>query len=171
MHVGSSSNLHTTSFDAPVAMKAILMWSGCCYALADWLTCGALVRFPNLRIALSEGQVGWIPYLLQRIDIVWKEHRAHGELGANVPVPPSQLYFERVFGCVFNDATGLRHLDEVGEDNVTFEVDYPHGDSTWPDTKRLAEEQLAHLTPEQTYKVLRGNAIRMLGLDLDKVRP
>jgi predicted TIM-barrel fold metal-dependent hydrolase len=50
-------------------------------------------------------------------------------------------------------------------DNATFETDYPHTDSTWPHTKKLAEELMAGLAPDVVYKLMRGNAIRMLGLD------
>jgi predicted TIM-barrel fold metal-dependent hydrolase len=60
----------------------------------------------------------------------------------------------------------LASLEEIGVDNVTFETDYPHTDSTWPDTKALAEEMTQGLSDEVIYKIMRGNAIRMLGLDL-----
>ena len=55
----------------------------------------------------------------------------------------------------------------VGVDNITFETDYPHSDSTWPDTKKVAEEMFADLSDEDVYKIVRGNAIRMLSLDFD----
>jgi predicted TIM-barrel fold metal-dependent hydrolase len=82
--------------------------------------------------------------------------------------PPSYYYFRQVYGCVFRDFFGMRNIAYVGEDNVTFEVDYPHTDSTFPNTVPLAKEMLADLTEEQRYKVCRGNAIRMLHLDLDR---
>jgi predicted TIM-barrel fold metal-dependent hydrolase len=56
-------------------------------------------------------------------------------------------------------------LARVGVDNVTFETDYPHADSTWPHTKQLAEEMFAHLEPEIVHKVVRGNAMKLLGLE------
>ena len=54
--------------------------------------------------------------------------------------PSSELFRKHVYGCFFNDAHGLRSLEEIGVDNVTYESDYPHSDSTWPDTRALAEE-------------------------------
>ena len=57
-------------------------------------------------------------------------------------------------------------MDEIGEDNITYESDYPHSDSTWPRTKEIAEEQMAALTDEQRRKIVRGNAIALFGLDL-----
>jgi predicted TIM-barrel fold metal-dependent hydrolase len=73
-----------------------------------------------------------------------------------------------VYGCFFDDAHGLRSLDVVGADNVTFETDYPHSDSTWPHTKKVAEEIMAGLDDETVWKICRGNAIRMLRLDLER---
>jgi predicted TIM-barrel fold metal-dependent hydrolase len=82
-----------------------------------------------------------------------------------VLVPPSDLFRDHVYGCFFDDAHGVRSLDEIGVDNVTYETDYPHSDSTWPDTMKIAAEQMAGLTPEARHKVMRGNALRMLSLD------
>jgi len=61
---------------------------------------------------------------------------------------------------------GLKSLDEVGVDNITFETDYPHTDSTWPHTKEVAEKMFAGLDDVTVAKICRGNAIRMLGLEL-----
>ena len=63
------------------------------------------------------------------------------------------------------DAFGIESLAHVGEDNITFETDYPHSDSTWPDTKEVAEKMFAGLSDEVIYKLVRGNAIKMLGLE------
>ena len=57
-----------------------------------------------------------------------------------VPEPPSTYYYRQVYGCFFRDRHGLESLDRVGVDNITFETDYPHTDSTWPDTKEVAED-------------------------------
>ena len=125
---------------------------------------GVLVRFPTLTLAYSEGQIGWLPYVLERVDDVWKEHRAWGGVADLIPEPPSSYYYRQVYGCFFRDQHGLDSLEKVGENNITFETDYPHTDSTWPLSREIAALMTAKLTPEQRYKVLRGNAINMLGL-------
>jgi predicted TIM-barrel fold metal-dependent hydrolase len=71
-----------------------------------------------------------------------------------------------MYGCFFRDQHGIDSLEKVGEDNITFETDYPHTDSTWPDTKEVAEELTAGLDKDVIRKLMRGNAIRMLSLDL-----
>jgi hypothetical protein len=103
--------------------------------------------------------------VLERADVVWEENRAWGGVADKVPVPPSQLFREHVYGCFFNDAHGLRSLGDIGVDNVTYESDYPHSDSTWPHTRKIAEEQMSGLDAVTIEKIVRGNAIRMLHLD------
>ncbi|MHB1584114.1 MAG: amidohydrolase family protein [Acidimicrobiales bacterium] len=165
MHIGSSSKMPATSADAPVAVAATLSFGNAMASLADFLFSGVLVRHPGLRLAYSEGQIGWLPYVLERADDVWLEHRAWGGVKDIVPEPPSHYFRRQVYGCFFRDRHGLASLEEIGVDNVTFETDYPHTDSTWPETRQVAEKLFAGLTEEQVYKIARGNAIAMLGLD------
>ena len=166
MHIGSSSKMPATSADAPVAVAATLSFGNAMSSLTDFLFSGVLVRFPDLKLAYSEGQIGWIPYILERADDVWLEHRAWGGVRDIVPEPPSTYYYRQVFGCFFRDRHGIESLKTVGVDNTTFETDYPHTDSTWPHTKKVAQELMAGLSDDVVYKLLRGNAIRMLELDL-----
>ena len=166
MHIGSSSKMPATSPDAPPAVQATLSFNNAMASLADFLFSGVLVRFPTLKLAYSEGQIGWLPYLLERADDVWLEHRAWGGVADKVPEPPSTYYYRQVYGCFFRDRHGIDSLDKVGVDNATFETDYPHTDSTWPNTKQVAEGLVAGLDDETVHKLMRGNAIRMLQLDL-----
>jgi predicted TIM-barrel fold metal-dependent hydrolase len=166
MHIGSSSKMPATSADAPVAVAATLSFGNAMSSMTDFLFSGVLVRFPELKLAYSEGQIGWIPYILERADDVWLEHRAWGGVRDIIPEPPSTYYYRQVFGCFFRDRHGIASLDTVGVDNTTFETDYPHTDSTWPDTKKVAQELMAGLDDDVVYKIVRGNAIRMLELDL-----
>jgi predicted TIM-barrel fold metal-dependent hydrolase len=165
MHIGSSSKMPSTSADAPAAVGSTLTFANACYSLVDWLMSGVFTRFDDLKIAYSEGQIGWIPYILERADVVWEENRAWGGVGDKVLVPPSQLFRKHVYGCFFNDAHGLRSIEEIGVDNVTYESDYPHSDSTWPYTRKIAAEQCADLPEDIVRKIMRGNAIKMLQLD------
>src|SRR5437763_4331251 len=166
MHIGSSSKMPATSADAPAAVAASLSFGNAMSSLTDFLFSGVLVRFPDLKLAYSEGQIGWIPYILERADDVWLEPRAWGGVRDIVPEPPSTYYYRQVFGCFFRDRHGIESLRTVGVDNTTFETDYPHTDSTWPPTKKVAQELMAGLPDDVVHKLVRGNAIRMLELDL-----
>jgi predicted TIM-barrel fold metal-dependent hydrolase len=166
MHIGSSSKMPATSVDAPPAVAATLSFNNAMASLTDFLFSGVLVRFPDLRLAYSEGQIGWIPYVLERADDVWREHRAWGGVADRIPEPPSTYYYRQVFGCFFRDRHGLESLERVGVDNITFETDYPHTDSTWPHTREVAAALMGDLPQEAVDKICRRNAARMLGLDL-----
>ena len=136
-------------------------------SLADWLFSGNLLRFPKLKLAYSEGQIGWIPYVLEPADTVWEQHNSWMHTKDPDPRPPRPQY-GRIFGCFTADRHGLRSLEEVGEDNICFETDYPHTDTTWPHSEAYIEKLCAGLDDDVTYKILRGNAIKMLDL-VDRV--
>jgi predicted TIM-barrel fold metal-dependent hydrolase len=167
MHIGSSSRMPATSPDAPAGVQATLSFNNAMGSLADWIFSGVLVRHPTLKLAYSEGQMGWIPYALERANSVWKEFRGWAFDTTAVPESPEYYFRRQVFACFFRDNFGLKNIEDVGIDNVTFETDYPHSDSTWPDTKQIFTDMVSDLDDEQVYKIARGNAIRMLSLDLD----
>jgi predicted TIM-barrel fold metal-dependent hydrolase len=165
MHIGSSSKMPAASPDAPPTTETMLGFYNSMASLGDYLFSGVLVRFPTLKFAYSEGQIGWIPYALERADNVWEYHAAWTKTKDTIPERPSSYYRGRIFGCFTTDNHGIASIAEVGEDNICFETDYPHTDTTWPFVQREAARVLADLTDEQRYKILRGNAIRMLELD------
>jgi len=134
-------------------------------SLCDYIFSGTLDRFPNLTLAYSEGQVGWAPYVLERADKLWEE-RAANSFGSSLPHPPSSYVPGRIYFCIFDDEVGLANRDRVGMDQITFEVDYPHADSTFPHTKETAQLicDKAGLNEQERYKLMRGNAIRAYGL-------
>ena len=166
MHIGSSSQMPSTSPDAPAAVGSSLTHINAELSMADWLFSGHFETYKNLKVAYSEGQIGWIPYLLHRMDVVWDENRGWGGVADKVPNPPSTYFPGHVYGCFFDDPEGLKLIDAIGEDNITYESDYPHSDSTWPKTKEIADAQMAHLSDEQRWKIVRGNAIKLFKLDL-----
>jgi predicted TIM-barrel fold metal-dependent hydrolase len=165
MHIGSSSKMPSTSADAPAAVGSTLTYMNAAMSLTDFLMSGVFERFPKLEVAYSEGQIGWIPYALERADTVWDKHEAWQKAKALIPEPPSSYYYGRIYGCFTADHHGLHSLSEVGEDNICFETDYPHTDTTWPNSKEYIEKMLADFDDDICYKVLRGNAIKMLELD------
>ena len=166
MHIGSSSRMPSTSPDAPFIISSTLTFQNAMGSLCDYLFSGTLERFPTLTIAYSEGQVGWMPYILERADKLWEE-RSDNSFGTWLPNPPSSYVPGRVYGCIFDDATGLRNRDVVGMDQICFETDYPHADSTFPHSKQTLQKISAQagLSDEEIYKLARGNAIRGFGLE------
>jgi predicted TIM-barrel fold metal-dependent hydrolase len=170
MHIGSSSRMPSTSPDAPFIISSTLTFQNAMGSLCDYIFSGTLERFPTLTISYSEGQVGWMPYILERADKLWEE-RADNSFGSSLKAPPSNFIAGRVFGCIFDDLTGLRNRDSIGMGQICFETDYPHADSTFPKTREtfisICEE--AGLDDEEAYLLARGNAIRGFGLARDGI--
>lgn len=164
VHIGSSSTLVETSSDAPRAVVISLSTINSQLAMSDWLLSGHFARYKNLKVALSESQIGWMPFMLERVDRIWRENNAMSEVPEVFKEAPSTYAKGRIFGCFFEDTFGLEVREAVGVDSITFECDYPHQDSTWPYTNKYAEEIMADIDDETAYKILRGNAIRMLDL-------
>jgi predicted TIM-barrel fold metal-dependent hydrolase len=165
VHIGSSSQMPKTAPDAPQAVRSVIVSNNAMTSMADWLFSGNFMRFPGIKVAMSEAEIGWIPYILERIDRVWHTRLNYYDREV-VPVPPSQYFHSNMYGCMVSDQHGIDSIDVIGEDNILFEVDYPHADSTWPDTISVAGSELAKLTELQQEKVLRRNAIDLFRLDL-----
>ncbi|MGP0029810.1 MAG: amidohydrolase family protein [Acidimicrobiales bacterium] len=165
MHIGSSSKMPTTAPDAPFIISSTLTFQNAMGSLCDYIFSGTLERFPSLTIAYSEGQVGWMPYILERADKLWEE-RGDNSFGTSLKDRPSSFIPGRVYGCIFDDFTGLQNRDVVGMDQICFETDYPHADSTFPRSKETLR-RICHdagLDDEEVRKLARGNAIRGFGL-------
>ncbi|WP_436776525.1 amidohydrolase family protein [Yinghuangia sp. YIM S09857] len=166
MHIGSGTKTPQASPDSPDAVAATIIFGNSVASMADMLFSGVPHRFPELKLLYAEAQIGWIPYLLERIDDVWETHRGWSNAQAACPEPPSTYYRRQMYSCFFKDSVGTEMLHRIGVDNVMFETDYPHQDGTWPHSVKAAEEQFGHLDAESIHKIARGNAIRVFGLPL-----
>jgi predicted TIM-barrel fold metal-dependent hydrolase len=164
MHIGSASIVPITSEDAPAHVQISFTTVNTQMSISDWLLSGNLARFPGLKLAYSEGQIGWIPFQLERLDTLWRKHNYADEWDPHIVEPPSHYYRRHITGCFFEDDFGLTVLDKIGVENVTFETDYPHQDSTWPNSKAYAEKIMGHLPQDVVNKIVRDNAIRLFDL-------
>jgi predicted TIM-barrel fold metal-dependent hydrolase len=170
MHIGSSSELVITAADAPIDVLITLSPINIVQAAADLIWSPVFRKFPNVKVALSEGGIGWIPYFLERIDYGYQHHRAWTlqDFGDKLP---SEVFNEHVITCFIDDAFGLASREFLNMDNVTWECDYPHSDTTWPTSPELLGKTLHGLTDEQIAKVSHQNAMRHFGFDPFSVMP
>jgi len=166
MHIGSGTKTPQASPDAPDAVAATIIFGNSVASMADYLLSGVLHRMPTLKLMYAECQIGWIPYLLERIDDVWDTHRGWSNSQTACPELPSTYYYRQMYACFFKDAVGIELLHKVGVDNILFETDYPHQDGTWPGSVHAAEEQFGHLDDATIRKIARGNAIKLFDLPL-----
>ena len=88
-----------------------------------------------------------MPYVMERADKLAAE-RSDNSFGTTLPQPPSS-YVSRIYGCIFDDEIGLANRDVIGMDQICFETDYPHADSTFPHSKKVAARHLHPGRPER----------------------
>jgi predicted TIM-barrel fold metal-dependent hydrolase len=177
MHVGSSSTMPAISKDAPALANLTFGAVRAAGTMLAWLFSDYFERMPALKIALSEGNIGWIPYFIERAEQVVDRQRhwvartatsfydvesTTAQLQADLDhLDIRQRFRDHVYGCFIDETVGLRCLDIIGDDNVMVETDYPHTDTTWPDCIGVATALVGGLAPEVQHKILRGNAERL----------
>jgi predicted TIM-barrel fold metal-dependent hydrolase len=163
LHIGSSSELVITSVEAPINVMITLQPMNIVQAAADVLWSRVLQKFPGLRLALSEGGIGWIPYFLERVDYVYKNHKAW--TGHDLGMLPSELFKERIVTCFIDDAVGVETRAHLNLDMITWECDYPHSDSTWPESPELLSKALQGVPDDEVDKMTHLNAMRIFQFD------
>jgi amidohydrolase family protein len=167
LHIGSSSVMPRSADDQVRSASMPATHSNAMFALIDWLYSGAFARYSGIKVAFSEAQVGWMPFQIQRIDAVWEKNKDRGIGGfpPEIKERPSSYATGRIYGCVFEDKFGLENRGgPLGIDCLTLESDYPHSDSTWPNTREVLERDLVGFTEEELQKITRRNAIELFGL-------
>jgi predicted TIM-barrel fold metal-dependent hydrolase len=170
IHLGSSGQLSITAPDAPVDVMITLQPMNICQAAADLLWSRVIKQFPDIKFALSEGGTGWIPYFLDRVDRTYDmHHRWTGQdFGGK---QPSEVFREHFLTCFISDPVGIALRELIGLDNMAWECDYPHSDSSWPH----APEELATVATDvpdaDLNKITYQNAMRWYSFDPFAFRP
>jgi predicted TIM-barrel fold metal-dependent hydrolase len=166
MHIGSSSQLVTTSADAPPTVMVSLNGVNSMMAGVDWLMSGTLERFPGLNVILSEGGAGWVPYVLERAEKAFHDGRMkhNPDIGqtATATTPPSELFAQHMHVCLVDEHFALRSLGDIPVDNLLWEGDYPHGDGLWPNNHEYLQKALADVPDEDAIKIAETNLRTLL---------
>jgi predicted TIM-barrel fold metal-dependent hydrolase len=164
LHIGSSSQLLMLD-DAPIDVMITLTPLNLFPTASNLIWSPALKRFPTLQFALSEGGIGWLPYFLERIDYVYERHRfwTGQDFGDQLP---SQRARENFTFCFIDDKAGVENRKLIGIDNITWECDYPHSDSSWPTSpEAVAKHFDDNVSDEDINKMTHLNAMRVFKYD------
>lgn len=133
-------------------------------AVFDFLFYGILHRHPRLKLVTVENEASWIPYYLQQWDYYYRRFRA-----ANPPPidrEPSEYFYRQVYATFFNDAVAGHNFGWWGVDNCMWSNDYPHPNSTWPNSRKVIERDLGHLPGDARSKLVRENVAKLYGIAL-----
>jgi predicted TIM-barrel fold metal-dependent hydrolase len=164
MHIGSSSQLTITSPDAPMDVLITLQPMNIVQAAADLVWSPMLRKFPDLKVALSEGGIGWIPYFLERIDYNYDRHHAWTgqDFGSKLP---SEVFNEHILTCFIDDKFGIASRRALDVDMVTWECDYPHSDSNWPESPEVLAQSMVGVSDSDVDKITHLNAMKHYNYD------
>ena len=166
MHIGSSSELVITSPDAPIDVLISLTPMNIVQAAADLIWSPVFRKFPDLKVALSEGGIGWIPYFLERIDYQYQQHHLLDRPGLRRPAARARSSTSTSSPASSTTHFGVASRELLNMDNVTWECDYPHSDSTWPTAPEALWKSLGRACRTTTStKVTHLNAMRHFSYD------
>ncbi|MBT3659550.1 MAG: amidohydrolase [Rhodospirillaceae bacterium] len=144
---------HITGFQ--VAMSRVVM---------EVIYGGVLEANPNLIIVIGESGIGWIPYVLDHMDLEWEDQFTD----LTLTMKPSEYWKRQCRATYQSDPIGLRLLDVLGEDNVMWGSDFPHPDGVWPDSQEFIAREVAHLPDATKRKVICTNAGQLYGFPVDE---
>jgi predicted TIM-barrel fold metal-dependent hydrolase len=146
--------------DSPFAVAIALFATNLMWSVVDLLYSDTLHRHPNLKFMLSEGGIGWIPYISERADYVWERHRYYQPI--NFDARPSDLLRKHFWGCYIDDRHGMANRHQIGVDRILVEIDYPHSDSNWPHSRKRIAETLAEVPDDEAHRIVELNARELL---------
>lgn len=136
-------------------------------ALFDLIHYGILERHPGLKIVSVENESGWMPWMFQQWDYYYNRFKKQN------PPPftrnPSSFVKDQIYACFFNDHVCGENLKYWGQDNIMWSNDFPHPNSTWPNSRKIIERDLGHLPPEVQRKVVCDNVSRLYNIDASKL--
>ncbi|HZR14925.1 MAG TPA: amidohydrolase family protein [Acidimicrobiia bacterium] len=156
LHVGSSGMYPMPPGAPAIQLGSTMFGQMSLSACAEWLWSGYAVRYPNLKIAMSEGGVGWVAMLIDRLDNI-VDRSGYGLDGFGGQRPADVLRRNFCF-CTIDDPSTICTRHTIGVDHIMVEVDYPHGDGTWPDTQAVIERYWGDLPNVELRKMCCENA-------------
>ena len=164
-HVGANEALwHVLRYDTTPAkgifqaLPPIFMAE----VLANWIVGGVFERHPKLRVVLVEAGLGWIPYFLERLDTMKNRHGwDHYEMITELP---SHYWRQNMLATFEEDTYGVSQRHRLGVDNLMWATDYPHPDSTWPNSQKVLETHFPDVPKEESRAMIGGTAARFYRL-------
>ena len=158
MHIGTSSGLLSPSPDSTNSVGVALCGVNSMSALVDLIYSGQCNGLPDLKIALSEGGAGWVPYVLERADYTWERSRNEGLLN---DAPPSQVFADHFWVCMIADQYALRNRDLIGVEKIMWECDFPHNDSNYPNSRKMLADAMVEVPDDEARMIGELNARRL----------
>jgi predicted TIM-barrel fold metal-dependent hydrolase len=138
-------------------------------SMCDMIFSGVFERHPALTLAIVEFELSWVPYVLSSMDYTYRERHAEASYRFKEDMVPSDFFRRNVVLSFQEDAIGIRLRDIIGVDNLMWGSDYPHSESTFPQSRKILAEILAGVPAHEQAKIVGSNTARVYGFDAAKL--
>ncbi|HEX3980310.1 MAG TPA: amidohydrolase family protein, partial [Acidimicrobiales bacterium] len=105
LHIGSSGVSPMTTADAPQDVVGVLFFAYAIFAAVDWLFTGLPSRYPDLKICMSEGGIGWVAALLDRLDHMGSYSAMYGNWKGDLT--PREVLQRNFWFCAVEDPSAF----------------------------------------------------------------
>ena len=130
--------------------------------LSDLISSGTMDRFPDLKFVLVENEVSWMPFVISQ----WDKYAARKNYAEPMKLLPSEYFERQIYATFFNDPPTRSIFADWGTDNCMWSNDFPHPNSTWPDSRKVIARDLAALPEAVRAKLVRENVCKLYGLKI-----
>src|SRR5215467_2306591 len=138
-------------------------------SMCDMIFSGVFERYPRLTVAIVEFELSWAPHILTSMDYTYRERHGEAIYRFTNGMKPSDFFHRNVVLSFQEDAIGIRLRDVIGVDNMMWGSDYPHSESTFPQSRKILAEILAGVPEAEQAKIVGGNTARVYGFDVAKI--
>jgi predicted TIM-barrel fold metal-dependent hydrolase len=133
------------------------------HVLMSIIYAGVLERCPQIQVVIGESGIGWIPYLIDHMDLEWEDQFKD----LTLTMKPSEYWYRQCKATYQSDRIGIKLLDDLGAENVMWGSDFPHPDGVWPDSQEFINKELGHLPADVRNKIVCENAAKLYGFALE----
>ncbi|HZO39078.1 MAG TPA: amidohydrolase family protein, partial [Methylomirabilota bacterium] len=138
-------------------------------SMCDIIFSGVFERYPRLTLAIVEFELSWAPHILVSMDYTYRERTGEAIYRFKSGMKPSDFFHRNVVLSFQEDAIGIRLRDVIGVDNMMWGSDYPHSESTFPQSRKILAEILAGVPEDEQAKIVGGNTARVYGFEVAQV--
>ncbi len=156
LHVGSTGVADMPKDSPMVPLGATLFGQLSLGACSEWLWSGYPARHADLKIAMSEGGIGWVAMLHDRLENII-ERSGYGQYFEG-DLRPVEVLRRNFWFCTIDDPSTIVTRHTIGLDRIMFETDSPHGDGTWPDSQAVFDRFYGDLPADEIAKITHENA-------------
>ena len=138
-------------------------------SMCDLIFSGVFERYPRLMLAIVEFELAWVPHMLSSMDYTYHERHEEALYRFKDGMRPSDFFHRNIALSFQEDAIGIRLRDVIGVDNMMWGSDYPHSESTFPQSRKILAEILAGVPEDEQAKIVGANTARLYKFDMTRL--